>query len=170
MSSAAADAVLVGRVSGLFGVGGYVKVYSYTDPPENILRYRPWLLKLGSEWRSTELEQGRRHGKGLVAKLQGCDDRDGAARLVGADIAIARGQLDALAPGEYYWADLIGLRVRHTDGSDLGVVEQLLETGANDVLVVRGERERLIPFLPGPVVTAVDLEQGELTVDWDPDF
>lgn len=147
-----------------------MKVYSYTDPPENILGYGPWLLKRGNEWRRAEVEDGKRHGKGLIAKLRGCDDRDAAAAWVGAEIAIRRSQLEALEPGEYYWTDLIGLRVLGTDGTEYGVVAQLLETGANDVLVVKGDRERLIPFVLEQVVTRIDLEKGELRVDWNPDF
>jgi 16S rRNA processing protein RimM len=170
MGDSPRDTVVVGTVSGLFGVQGYVKLYSYTDPPEGIFAYRPWLIVRGARRQRVELEDGRRHGKGLIAKLEGCDDRDAAALLVGAQIEIDKSQLADLAPGEYYWADLIGLRVLGADGSELGVVERLLETGANDVLVVKGERERLIPFLPGRVVSAVDLERGELKVDWDPDF
>ncbi len=150
---------------------GWVRVYSYTQPRENIVRYRPWLLRReGGAWREAEVIDGRAHGKGVVARLAECGDRDQAQLLMGCEIGIRREQLPALAPDEFYWNDLIGLRVINTGGEDLGTVEQMLETGANDVLVVRGERERLIPFVMKQVVVEVDLEQGLIRVDWDRDF
>lgn len=162
--------VTVGRISGVYGVKGWLRIYSYTEPRDNILQYNPWQLRLPDGWRSVEVLAGRSHGKGVIAQLDGCDDRDQAARWVDVEIAVRREQLPAAAAGEYYWRDLIGLRVVNQDGEALGVVDHLLETGANDVLVVRGERERLIPYALGEVVTAVDLEAGELQVDWDADF
>lgn len=162
--------IVLGRVTGLFGVRGWVKVFSDTDPREGIVKYSPWQLHVGNEWRSMEVEQGQRQGKTVVAKLVGIDDRDAAAGLIGAEIAISRSQLPAAAPGEIYWADLENLSVRTTDGRDLGKVSHLIETGANDVLVVRGDRERLIPFIREQVVKDIDLDQGLLVVDWDPDF
>jgi len=105
-----------------------------------------------------------------VARLADCTDRDQAQLLMGCEIGIRRDQLPALAPGEYYWNDLIGLRVFNTEGDDFGTVQQLLETGANDVLVVQGEQERLIPFVMKQVIVEVDLDQGRIRVDWDKDF
>jgi 16S rRNA processing protein RimM len=162
-------AVVVGTVSGLHGLRGWVKVHSYTAPRENILTYSPWYLYLGGRWRAMESREGRLQGKGLVARIAGCHDRDEAAGLLGADIAVRRDQLP-VADDEYYWTDLEGLRVLTVEGVDLGVVDHLFETGANDVLVVRGARERLIPYLPGPVVRSVDLRSRSMVVDWDPDF
>lgn len=162
--------VTVGRISGVYGVQGWVRVFSHTEPRDNILEYNPWQLRLPEGWREVALLAGRAHGKGVIAQLDGCGDRDQAARWVGAEIAIRRDQLPATPAGEYYWRDLIGLRVVNAEGVDLGVVDHLLETGANDVLVVRGERERLIPYAPGAVITGVDLAAGELRVDWDADF
>lgn len=163
--------MVLGRVSGLFGVAGWVKVFSHTDPRENILTYSPWYLLRGGVWERRDLESGRRQGKGVVAHLEGCPDRDQAALLLGCDIAVRRDQLpEAAEEGEFYWTDLEGLRVRTTDGADLGVVDHLFETGANDVVVVRGDRERLIPYLWGTVIRRVDLDAGEMTVDWDPEF
>ncbi len=165
------DYIVVGRISGLYGVRGWVKVFSHTQPRENILTYASWYLKKQGTWAASDLETGRVHGKGVVAKLKGCDDRDAAAALMGCDIAIRRDQLPQAAPGEYYWADLEGLRVINLDGVALGVVDHLLETGANDVLVVReGGTERLIPFVQGLFVKSIDLETGEMIVDWDPEF
>lgn len=162
--------VIVGRVSGLFGVQGWVKVFSHTAPRENIINYSPWQLKLGSGWKELTVKAGRAQGRGLIAQLEGIADRDAAAALVGAEIAVCREQLPAAAEDEYYWADLEGLRVITRDGVELGIVSHLLATGANDVLVVRGERERLIPYIPGQVVVDVDLNAGTLRVDWDPEF
>ena len=149
---------------------GWVRVYSHTRPRENILRYSPWYVKRAGEWRPMPLAGGRRHGKGVVARLEGCVDRDQARLLIGADIGLRREQLPELPEGEFYWADLEGLAVEDLKGRPLGRVDHLLETGANDVLVVRGERERLIPFVYGQVVLDVDLRAGRIRVDWDPDF
>ena len=170
MAEAGADRVIIGRISGLYGVQGWVRVYSHTDPRENILRYSPWQVRVGDEWHTLAVLGGRRHGKGIVARLADCEDREQARRLLGAEVAIGRTQLPELASGEYYWTDLLGLRVVNQEGVELGRVDHLLETGANDVLVLAGERERLIPFLPDDVVLEVDLEAGVMRVDWDPGF
>ena len=161
--------VLLGRISGLYGVEGWVKVFSHTQPRENILRYSSWYLREDDRWVRHSLIKGRRHGKAVVAFLEGCSDRDQARALIGADIAIAREQLPRPKQGEYYWSDLIGLEVMTVNGERLGRVDYLMETGANDVLVIVGERERLVPFID-EVITSVDLEEGRLTVDWDPEF
>jgi 16S rRNA processing protein RimM len=116
------------------------------------------------------MAEGHQQGKGVVARLAECDNRDQAYALMGSEIAVRRDQLPATAPGEYYWSELQGLDVVNTDGESLGTVDHLLETGANDVLVVKGDRERLIPFVMDEVVIAVDREQGRIRVDWDKDF
>ncbi|GAB4290429.1 MAG: ribosome maturation factor RimM [Thiohalomonadaceae bacterium] len=161
--------IVVGRIAGLFGVRGWVKVYSHTQPLDNILRYSPWLVLRDGQWLPMKPLAGRLHGKGIVAHIEGCDDRDAAAALVGCDIAIVRSQLPRAEAGEIYWADLIGLQVVTLEGVELGVVDHLLETGANDVVVVRGERERLLPYVE-QVIREVDLDSGLLRVDWDPEF
>lgn len=171
------DVIVVGRVTGVHGVRGWVRIYSWTDPRENIFDYQPWYLRGEDGWEPVALSAGRPQGKSLVAHLAGETDRDRAReRFVGRDIAIPREALPAPAEGEYYWRDLIGLRVRTRDGTDLGRVASLLETGANDVLVVRGDdasldqRERLLPWAPGEYVLDVDLAAGLMLVDWDPEF
>lgn len=161
--------IIVGRIAGLFGVRGWVKVFSHTQPLDNILSYTPWLLLRDGHCTPVKPLAGRVHGKGIVAQLEGCDDRDAAAALVGCDIAIERSQLPRAGTGEFYWADLIGLKVVTLDGVELGVVDHLLETGANDVVVVQGERERLLPYVD-QVIREVDLDGGLMRVDWDPDF
>lgn len=162
--------VVLGKIAGLFGVKGWMKLLSWTEPRERIVQYRPWLLELGGEWREWQVAEGRAHGKGVIARLESVTDRGQAAALVGAAIAVRREQLPATRPGEYYWADLVGLEVRLADGRLLGSVKGLLATGANDVLVVQGERERLIPFVRGPVIKDVDLDAQVICVDWDADF
>ncbi len=164
-----AERVLVGELTGLYGVRGWVRVYSYTEPRENILNYRHWVLERDGESWPAELAEGRRQGKGVVARLRGVQDRDAAARWLGARIHVARSELPALAEGEYYWSDLEGLEVLGPGERPLGRVHHLFETGANDVMVVRGRgREILIPYLPGRVVRQVDLESGRILVDWEP--
>ncbi|MGQ9658693.1 MAG: ribosome maturation factor RimM [Thermochromatium sp.] len=160
--------VVLGRVSGLYGVKGWVRVYSETEPREGILRYSPWLL--GPEGLVRRVAEGRVHGKGLIARLEGCEDRDQAATLIGQEIAIRRDQLPPPRPDEFYWIDLEGLAVVTSTEVALGRVSHLFATGANDVLVVRGERERLIPFVWGDVILDVDFARRLIRVDWDPEF
>lgn len=161
--------VTLGRISGLHGVQGWLKIFSDTRPRENILNYSPWYLQRGQDWEKWTLEKGRRQGKLVVAKLQGCNDRESARKLMDSVIAVHRSQLPA-AQDQYYWADLEGLRVVTVQGVELGSVSHLFETGANDVLVVRGDRERLLPWIWKQVIQDVDLAQGCITVDWDPEF
>jgi 16S rRNA processing protein RimM len=163
--------VLLGRIVGVHGVRGELKLESYTDPRMRIFRYQPWQLGTGSGVVQVAGCQGRAQGKGIVATLPGIDDRDAAAALVGSDIRVPRAALPPAAPGEYYWANLEGLEVVTMQGVPLGRVSHLVATGANDVLVIRdGVRERLVPFLPGQFVTEVDIQGGRVVVDWDPDF
>ncbi|MCW8908595.1 MAG: ribosome maturation factor RimM [Sedimenticola sp.] len=163
------DWAVLGSVSGLHGVRGWVKVFSHTSPKENIFNYPCWYLFRDGQWREYRLLQGRTQGKGLVASLEGVTDRDQAAELGGAEIAVRRDQLPETTPDEYYWADLEGQHVITLNGDSLGRVDYLFETGANDVMVVKGDRQRLLPFV-GQVIRSVDLEKGVITVDWDPDF
>jgi 16S rRNA processing protein RimM len=163
--------VTLGRISGAHGIQGWVKVHSDTSPRDNIVHYSPWLLLRQGRREAWTVNAGRLQGKSVVAKLAGCNDRNTAEELTGAEITIPRTQLPATTePGEYYWADLVGLEVRPVGGVDLGRVESLFETGANDVIVVQGDRERLIPYIWQQVVRDVDLEAGVMLVDWDPEF
>lgn len=164
------DWVVLGRVSGLFGIQGWVRVFSDTEPRDGIVRYNPVFLKRQGEWRPFEIEVGRAHGQGVVLKFVGCDDRDRAATLLQCEIAVRREQLPPPEAGEYYWADLEGMRVVTLDDVELGVIDSLFATGANDVMVVRGERERLVPFIRGNVIAEIDLEKRLVRVDWDLDF
>jgi 16S rRNA processing protein RimM len=168
--SGAERPIVVGRVTAVFGIKGFVKVASFTDPPENLLDYRPWLLESDGRWQPVRVDSVQRHSKGFIARLDGCDDRDEAERFTGRDLAVPRSELPAAEPGEFYWFDLIGLEVVTPEGERLGRVVRIQETGANDVLVVEDrEREHLIPFVE-KVVPDVDLAAGRITADWDPDF
>lgn len=146
-----------------------MRIYSYTKPPENILRYAPWFVG-DADAVPFVLVDGGVHGRGIVAHLKGVDDRDVARRLIGARISVPRESFAELAAGQYYWSDLVGLSVVDQQGKALGRVAELIETGANDVLVLEGERRRLVPFVPGSVVKSVDLAAGLISVDWDSEF
>ena len=159
--------VVLGRVSGLYGVKGWVKIHSYTDPRDALLEYTGWVIELGGVWQEIELAEGKRHGKTVIARFGGIDDRDAAAAYVNCDLGVPRNLLPAAGAGEHYWSDLEGLRVERMDGTSLGTVAHLLETGANDVLVVRGDQEILIPYLKGDVIKNVDLENGVISVNWE---
>ena len=162
--------IVLGEIVGAHGVRGEVKLHSWTRPRENILDYPAWALEKADSVREYKVASGRQQGKGLVARLAGVDDRDAAATLQGSRITVPRSELPAKAPGEYYWAELQGLVVETLTGQSLGKVTGLIETGANDVLVVAGERERLIPYAPGLYIQSVDLSGGRMVVDWDPGF
>jgi 16S rRNA processing protein RimM len=160
--------VALGYISAVHGIKGWVKVHSWTRPLEAILDYQPWLL--GEDRSSVKILDGRKQGKGLVACLPGIEDREQARTMVGQQIFVRREQMPATAEDEYYWSDLEGLEVHTTKGVLLGKVERLMDTGANDVLVIRGQREHLVPFVQGQYVSRVDLESGLIEVDWDPEF
>lgn len=170
MMTESADRILLGKVLAAFGIQGWVKVHSETRPIDEIGRYRTWQLKLKDGWTDFRVKSVKYQGKGLVAKLEGVNDRNHAESLSGAEIAVDPVRLPRLPEGEYYWRDLIGMQVATKEGVELGEVDHLLETGANDVLVLKGERERLVPFLPGQVVLEVDLAARRMVVDWDPEF
>ncbi len=165
------ELVLLGKVLGAFGVRGEIKLESFTDPKSAILRYQPWTLR-DAQGRERELTQarGRDTAKGLVATFPGVEDRDAAEALRGSEVYAPRSALPPPAPGEYYWVDLEGLRVVNLEGADFGIVSHLFSTGANDVLVAHGERDRMIPFLEPDYIKSVDFDAGVVTVDWDADF
>ncbi|MBD3653328.1 ribosome maturation factor RimM [Kangiella sp.] len=164
--------LIVGKLNGASGIKGWVKVYSYTDPKENILNYSPWYLKLDGQWQQVSILNGREQGKTVVAQLEGCNDRNTAESYRGVEIAIEESQLPQLEEGEYYWRDLIGLTVVNMAGEELGTVKKMMETGANDVLVVKtaSKEELLIPYVPEYSVMKVDLESKQITVDWELDY
>jgi 16S rRNA processing protein RimM len=161
---------VVGEVAGAHGIKGWVKIHSHTEPPEQILDYAPWTVEIQGETKEYEVVAARAQGRQVIAQLQGVTDRDQAAALRFGKIMVPRTRFPELEAGHYYWVDLVGLRVRTPEGVLLGRLDEMMATGANDVMVVRGERERLIPFVMGDFVKEVNLKQGYLTVDWDPAF
>ena len=171
-----AELIVLGKITSVFGIKGWVKVYSYTDPMENLLAYPKWQLRLQGQSKFIRQLDGRKHGKGLVVKLEGIDTPEDARLLSGAEILLSKDQLPKLPEDEYYWSQLIGLQVVNLEGQLFGKVSSLLETGANDVLVVKAcqgsldQQERLIPWLLPDVVRQVNLETAQIEVDWDADF
>ena len=159
----------MGRIAAPFGVAGWLRIQTYTASAASLLSYRVWWIGGGTEWRKHEVEKAQARGRALLAKLTGCEDREAAARMRGAQVAIPREALPQTAPNEWYWADLIGLRVANIAGEGLGRVVRILQTGSNDVLVVEDGRERLIPFIED-VVREVDLAAGVIRVDWSADY
>lgn len=172
------DHVVLGKLTSPYGVKGWLKVYSYTSPMEGILEYDEWVLRHEGRLERRRLIQGRRQGKGLVAQIEGVDSREAAEALSGAEILLPKAALPELSGDDFYWHELEGLRVVTREGVVLGRIDHLFETGANDVMVVKGTleadaidaRERLLPFLPEEVILEVDLEASTMTVDWDPEF
>ncbi|MDO5090661.1 MAG: ribosome maturation factor RimM [Cardiobacteriaceae bacterium] len=165
--------VILGRIVGVYGVRGMVKIHSECRPREAIFRYRHFLATpaRGGEPLSLTLRNGRLQGQGLVAAFAEIGDRDQAQALRDYRLAVRREDLPALAEGEYYWADLIGLQVVNTAGAVLGDVHELFETGANDVMVVKnGKAEILIPFVVGHYILEVDLAARRIVADWETDW
>ncbi len=161
--------IRVGHILGAQGIKGWVKVYSHTSPRENIVNYGPWLLERDGRRDWVDVS-GRLQGRHVVAKLDGIDERNQAEALAGCEIYIHARQLPRLPAGDYYWSDLIGLEVETLRAEPLGVIESMLETGADDVMVLAGDRERLIPFVIDEIVREIDLDARRMVVDWSPEF
>jgi len=175
---------VMGKVTSIYGVKGWVKVFSYTQPKENICQYNNWLLQdVSGVSRPIKVLACKPHGNGLVAHFEGVNDRDIAKKYCGMLVTVSASELPVLSEGEYYWSQLQGLQVYSVfpvEGKSepllLGKVDHLIETGSNDVLVVTkcknsiDSNERLIPYLPEQVVKTIDLSKGIIEVDWDPDF
>ena len=159
----------MGRIVGPFGVQGWLKVKTFTEERASLGDFPRWRVRSPEGWREMALEDFEVHSKGPVAKLAGCDDREGAERLRGCDVAVTRESLGDAQEGTLYWVDLVGLEVVNAAGESFGKVEGLFETGETSVMVVKGERERLIPFVP-QYVTQVDRKAGRITVDWKADY
>ena len=159
----------MGRISAPFGVKGWLKVQPNTAAARNLLAYRTWWVESDGDWRKIAVAEARVQGRAVVAKLEGCDDRDAATAWRGKLVAVPRAELPGAKSGEYYWTDLIGLAVVNESAQALGRITGILQTGANDVLVVAGERERLIPFI-ADVIRHVDLDAGVMRVEWGADY
>ncbi|MFD2164722.1 ribosome maturation factor RimM [Thalassotalea euphylliae] len=171
------EKILLGKVGAVYGIKGWVKIHTFTEDPQAIFDYSPWSLKLGGKEQAVDIVDWRKHNNGLIAKLAGIDDRDQAQRFVGAEIHVDAALLPDLPEGEFYWRDLMGMQVVTDKGYDLGQVTDIMETGANDVLVVKanrndgfGKKERLIPYVFDQVILSVDGKTKQICVDWDPGF
>lgn len=164
--------VVVGRFGKPHGIKGWITIHSFTEPYDNLLDYQPWFIQeQGTKtWKALEYEKVEFHAKGIVVLLKGVTDRNMAALYTQSEVAVLKSQLPVLPENEHYWSDLEGLNVVTKEGVILGQVEHLFETGSNDVLVVKGERQRLIPYLMGNTILNVDPDNSVITVDWDPDF
>lgn len=166
----------LGSINGSHGIKGWVKVFSYTDPLEAILDYSPWTLKKGREVKEVKISEGRISGKRLIVRLEDVDTRNAADALIGYEIYIEQDALPELEPGEYYWYQLEGLLVRDGEGTVFGRIDHMLDTGANDVMVVKptessiDDQERLIPFVEDVSVIEVNKAAGEVVVDWQIDY
>lgn len=181
MTTKPSNLITVGRITGVFGIKGWVKVSSSTEPAEQILNYAPWWLKTRHGVKAVEIEDYLLRPQGLVVHIKGIDDRNQAEELGRVDIAVEKELLPQLVEGEYYWHQLLGLRVvSQFNGQkyEFGCVDKILETGANDVLVVKSDeasleqnrKEHLIPWIPGMYIKEVKLAEGTIIVEWDPDF
>ena len=162
------ETVVLGRVGAPLGVQGWVRIHSYTDPPEGIANYAALELARGADVRRVRVLETKRAGQGMAVRLEGIETREAAQMLSGAEVRVDRSELPDPGPGTYYWHDLIGLEASNRDGQRLGRVEEILELPAHPVIVLRGDRERLVPLVRERLV-AVDLAGGRVTLDWHPD-
>ena len=161
------EMVAVGRIGSPFGVRGWLKVKSFTEPLDNIINYQPWLLSIKGKQVTVRVLDGKIHGSTILAKIEGCDDRDQALGFVNAEIYVRRDQFAELEEGEYYWSDLIGLTVIKADGHKLGIVDNLFSTGANDIMLVKGDKDYYVPFIMNNTVISVSLKTGTIQINWD---
>ena len=159
----------MGHVIAPFGLQGWIKIHPYTETVDALTDYATWWLGKNGVYTEYRVLEAKTHTSEVVAKLPGIDDRDAAFSLRGMEIAVPRAKLPKAKRDEYYWTDLIGLKVVNTEGLTFGTVKTILATGANDVLVVEGDQERLIPFLRH-VIHKVDLENGTIQVEWGADY
>lgn len=158
---------MLGKIAGTFGVQGWVKVSSFTDPLDNLLQYEYWQVRRGEQWSALEVTAGRMTGKGVLAKLKGIDTPEAARVLVGSELGVWRHELPATAPGEYYLSDLEGLQAVAATGETLGTIDHFRSTPTATVVVIRnGKRaEQWVPFVKERIVR-VDLDAGQVVLDW----
>ncbi|MGB8600061.1 MAG: ribosome maturation factor RimM [Burkholderiales bacterium] len=161
--------LVMGRIICPFGVRGWLKIKTFTEAPETLADFQDWWLHTPAGWQKYELAEHELHSKGLVARLESVSDRTAAELLKGVDIAVPRNELPYVGEKKIYWADLVGLEVVNQQNVLLGKVESLQETGAHDVLVVKGEVERLIPYVE-TIIIDIDLAAKRMTVDWQKDY
>jgi len=166
------DWIRLGSIVGVHGVQGWLKIFSDTSPPEQILTYQPWQAGRLRPEHLLEVAASRVSGKKIQVSLKSIQDRSQAEQLVGYGIWTTKAVLPELASGEFYWHQLLGLAVINEQAEILGTVLRLMETGANDVLVVAAtpdsldDRERLIPFVEPEIIKSIDLAARTIRVDW----
>ncbi|MEO6147625.1 MAG: ribosome maturation factor RimM [Sulfuriferula sp.] len=161
--------VVMGRIAAPYGIKGWVKILTFSESADTLADYPEWQIGRAGDWRTVRILNAHMHTNILIAELENITDRDAALALKGSEIAVPRETLPPAPENEYYWSDLIGLDVINTQGILFGKIKELLESGAHDVLVIDGERERLIPFV-GQIVKKVDLTARTLEVDWEADY
>ena len=164
------DWVVVGRFGKTHGIKGFITIHSFTEPRDNILSYTNWHAYIAQEWQPLKIVRIEVNNKSILAQIEGYHEREQVAHLTNIDIAVSLTQLPSLNQGEYYWHELVGLQVINQQGQSFGTVTEIMPTGANDVLVVEGDKRHLIPYLPGQFILAVDTNQRTIKVDWDMDF
>ena len=176
-NKAPVEPIVLGKMGSCYGIRGWLRVFSSTEDADSIFNYQPWFIQKGGKWEEVELESWRHHNQDIIIKLKGVDDRDAANALTNCEIVVDSSQLPELEEGDYYWKDLMGCQVVTTEGYSLGKVIDMMETGSNDVLVIKanlkdafGIKERLVPFLDGQVIKKVDLTTRTIEVDWDTGF
>ena len=169
--------IVVGKLGSSYGIRGWLRIFSFTEFPDSIFDYKPWYIQRAGKWQEVVVESFKPHNQDMIVKLKGIDDRDQANALTNAEVFVDAEKLPELNQGDFYWKDLIGCRVKTVNGYDLGQVTDLMETGSNDVLVVKanlkdafGATERLIPFVEEQFIKQVDLTTKMIVVDWDPAF
>ncbi|WP_392551880.1 ribosome maturation factor RimM [Orbus wheelerorum] len=169
--------IIVGKLGSSYGIRGWLRVFSFTEQPNSLFDYKPWYILKAGEWQEVVVESFKPHNQDIVVKIKGIDDRDDANTLTNFEIYVDATKLPSLNDGDFYWKDLIGCKVVTVNGYDLGQVTDLMETGSNDVLVVKanlkdafGAKERLIPFVEDQFIKQVDLSAKQITIDWDPAF
>lgn len=161
--------VVLGRIVAPYGIKGWIKIQPFTEAVGTLLDHTEWWLSEAGDWRAVEPESGRVHGATILAKFPGIETPEQAVRLKGTEVGIPRSALPPVAEDEFYWTDLEGMQVANTDGVALGEVDSLMDNGVHGILVVRGDRERLIPFVPAYVIE-VDREGRRILVDWGADY
>ncbi|MBI6547617.1 ribosome maturation factor RimM [Xenorhabdus lircayensis] len=171
------EQIVLGKLGSAYGIRGWLRVFSSTEHTEDIFEYQPWFIQRSGQWQHVELDAWKYHNQDIIVKIKDIDDRDAANLFTNYEIVVDSSQLPELGAGDYYWKDLIGCRVINTAGYNLGAIHDMMETGSNDVMVIKanlkdafGVKERLVPFLDGQVIKKVDLATKTIEVDWDPGF
>ncbi|KTC87175.1 ribosome maturation factor RimM [Legionella cincinnatiensis] len=162
--------IIIARFGRPHGVKGLVTVHSFTEPRDNVLKYTNWHAFIDNKWQLIKLIRAEVQNKSIIAQIEGYHERELVAHLTNIEIAVHQDQLEQLKPGEYYWHQLIGMSVINQQGESFGTVTEIIPTGANDVLVVEGNKRHLIPYLPGQFILDIDPNQKLITVNWDVDF